>query len=642
MVRNRMLQNGVTTERSSFTTTHYSNTSSSDSNSDSNSNSNSTISDSYSRDGNTSSGGLRSGFSRLLLKSSSDRDDVGADDSSGSGSLSKTFNGRGWRSVKSLQPSLPSPPPSSSSSLSSASTTSGSPFAHGSGWRSQTAKVMRAKTGALGVRGGGGGGNAEGGGGEVGIQTRAIQDMASGMGKNRVRYQTSEGSLLKYRPRLSKRPADPTGLFGSQEDQPDFSSKAGKESTSIGTNTDAYYYEQTQANVSAKLDEARHIQHNATADTINSTQSESLSSLSSISSSPNNSSSSATAYSAVDHNKTYPTPSSSASPSSLLYDALQSGNSSNQLHTEHSPFSSSAISTSPSSLVSSSSNHTSPASSINPFTHSYRGHVHSVSLSSSSPFSSPAPSQQSHIGGLSSSSSTSSLPSSSPTSAIFSSSLSSAYSPLDPSQPPQSSSKDLHPRNFLKHIGLGSNTSSSSSYTQLSAKSLSSSSSSSSSSISSKSFIERLREAGLSSLNLQYDLSNSPTLESPSDSNFTFDLRFNETFDCFFDEACNLQNVTSSTARSVPISTGGDEAVTSADGFEPVVYKYWTILLVVFPLLTVFGNVLVCMSVVKEKSLKTVTNYFICSLAVADIMVAVVVMPFAVYMEVSTNTFLKA
>lgn len=68
-------------------------------------------------------------------------------------------------------------------------------------------------------------------------------------------------------------------------------------------------------------------------------------------------------------------------------------------------------------------------------------------------------------------------------------------------------------------------------------------------------------------------------------------------------------------------------------------YKYWTMLLVIFPVFTVFGNVLVVLSVVREKSLKTVTNYFICSLAVADIMVAVIVMPFAVYLEVRWTLF---
>uniref|UniRef100_A0A8W8LGD8 G-protein coupled receptors family 1 profile domain-containing protein n=1 Tax=Magallana gigas TaxID=29159 RepID=A0A8W8LGD8_MAGGI len=62
-------------------------------------------------------------------------------------------------------------------------------------------------------------------------------------------------------------------------------------------------------------------------------------------------------------------------------------------------------------------------------------------------------------------------------------------------------------------------------------------------------------------------------------------------------------------------------------------YRYWILALILFPLLTVFGNVLVVMSVYRERSLRTVTNYFICSLAVADIRVAVMVMPLAIYLE---------
>jgi len=57
-------------------------------------------------------------------------------------------------------------------------------------------------------------------------------------------------------------------------------------------------------------------------------------------------------------------------------------------------------------------------------------------------------------------------------------------------------------------------------------------------------------------------------------------------------------------------------------------------LLLVFPVLTVFGNVLVCLSVFRERSLRTATNYYIVSLAIADIMVALLVMPLAVYVEV--------
>ncbi|XP_068595486.1 D(4) dopamine receptor-like [Brachionichthys hirsutus] len=45
------------------------------------------------------------------------------------------------------------------------------------------------------------------------------------------------------------------------------------------------------------------------------------------------------------------------------------------------------------------------------------------------------------------------------------------------------------------------------------------------------------------------------------------------------------------------------------------------------------GNLLVCLSVLTEKALKTTTNYFIFSLAVADLMLAVLVLPLFVYSE---------
>jgi hypothetical protein len=63
--------------------------------------------------------------------------------------------------------------------------------------------------------------------------------------------------------------------------------------------------------------------------------------------------------------------------------------------------------------------------------------------------------------------------------------------------------------------------------------------------------------------------------------------------------------------------------------------NYWALLLLFFPIATVFGNILVVMSVVREKNLRTVTNYFVVSLAIADLIVATAVMPFAVYYEVT-------
>lgn len=69
-------------------------------------------------------------------------------------------------------------------------------------------------------------------------------------------------------------------------------------------------------------------------------------------------------------------------------------------------------------------------------------------------------------------------------------------------------------------------------------------------------------------------------------------------------------------------------------------HAYWTLCLLLFPVLTVFGNILVVLSVYRERSLRHVTNYFICSLAVADILVAVVVMPPAVYVEVCNTLYI--
>lgn len=95
--------------------------------------------------------------------------------------------------------------------------------------------------------------------------------------------------------------------------------------------------------------------------------------------------------------------------------------------------------------------------------------------------------------------------------------------------------------------------------------------------------------------------------------------------------SANVSSTMSNVNESFPY-----ENSTSGPDFEGE-YRYWILALILFPLLTVFGNVLVVMSVYRERSLRTVTNYFICSLAVADIMVAVMVMPLAIYLEVSSN-----
>lgn len=63
------------------------------------------------------------------------------------------------------------------------------------------------------------------------------------------------------------------------------------------------------------------------------------------------------------------------------------------------------------------------------------------------------------------------------------------------------------------------------------------------------------------------------------------------------------------------------------------------VLLLLFSVATVFGNMLVILAVVRERYLHTATNYFVTSLAVADCLVGLVVMPFSAIYEVLENTW---
>lgn len=115
-------------------------------------------------------------------------------------------------------------------------------------------------------------------------------------------------------------------------------------------------------------------------------------------------------------------------------------------------------------------------------------------------------------------------------------------------------------------------------------------------------------------------------------SNFNSNLTFGENStlsirsDIFEYTNCSLNG--SSLNGSLPC-----DSVAGNKGF--LEYNYWALILMLFPFLTLFGNVLVILAVYRERTLQTVTNYFIVSLALADLLVAVVVMPFAVYVLVS-------
>ncbi|XP_040836755.1 D(3) dopamine receptor isoform X1 [Ochotona curzoniae] len=80
-------------------------------------------------------------------------------------------------------------------------------------------------------------------------------------------------------------------------------------------------------------------------------------------------------------------------------------------------------------------------------------------------------------------------------------------------------------------------------------------------------------------------------------------------------------------------STCGAENSTGANQVRP--HAYYALSYCALILAIIFGNCLVCAAVLRERALQTTTNYLVVSLAVADLLVATLVMPWVVYLEVT-------
>ncbi|NWS68780.1 DRD3 protein, partial [Crotophaga sulcirostris] len=81
-----------------------------------------------------------------------------------------------------------------------------------------------------------------------------------------------------------------------------------------------------------------------------------------------------------------------------------------------------------------------------------------------------------------------------------------------------------------------------------------------------------------------------------------------------------------------PVPCGADNT-TEPD--LPHSHAYYALCYCILILAIIFGNVLVCLAVLRERTLQTTTNYLVVSLAVADLLVATLVMPWMVYLEVT-------
>ncbi|KAK0166243.1 hypothetical protein PV328_004682 [Microctonus aethiopoides] len=81
-------------------------------------------------------------------------------------------------------------------------------------------------------------------------------------------------------------------------------------------------------------------------------------------------------------------------------------------------------------------------------------------------------------------------------------------------------------------------------------------------------------------------------------------------------------------------STGNISSVEGPSPFEDIPAILTAVVLALIILTTVIGNVLVIAAIYSEKNLQSVANYLIVSLAVADLMVACLVMPLGAFYEV--------
>ncbi|CAB3398771.1 unnamed protein product [Caenorhabditis bovis] len=65
--------------------------------------------------------------------------------------------------------------------------------------------------------------------------------------------------------------------------------------------------------------------------------------------------------------------------------------------------------------------------------------------------------------------------------------------------------------------------------------------------------------------------------------------------------------------------------------------NYAGLLMIIIPLITLLGNLLVIISVLRFRALQSAINFLILGLAVADLLVAITVMPYAVYVYVTNG-----
>lgn len=75
----------------------------------------------------------------------------------------------------------------------------------------------------------------------------------------------------------------------------------------------------------------------------------------------------------------------------------------------------------------------------------------------------------------------------------------------------------------------------------------------------------------------------------------------------------------------------------SLNGSKANAYNWHVLSLSIFSIMGAFGNILVCMTIRRDPALQTKTNYYLFSLAIADLAVCLIVIPFSIIQDFSGN-----